>query len=118
MKLSQERIDSISNLSEDQINYDSVFTAFDNCGSYLDHLISVHDNEQLRSVYKEFNHKITEFYTKIFLNSKLWSAIKKATEKIDLSTLTAEQKRFIEETVLTLKLNGADLKEEQKDELK
>ena len=59
MTLLQERIDAISNLTDEQINYASVFTAYDDCDieldqgyTFLNHLTSVHDNEKLRSLYK------------------------------------------------------------------
>lgn len=122
MQLTKERMDSISNLSDDQITYDSVFTAFDNMdleldqgSTILDHLTSVRDNEPLRAVYKELNPKVTDFYTQVFLNSKLYNVIKKAAGKVDETTLTAEQTRFIEQTLLSFKLNGADLIDEQKE---
>ena len=70
MQLIQEHMDSISNLSDDQITYDSFFTAFDAMDLELDqgtaffyHITSIHGNEPLRSVYKELNQKETDFYT-------------------------------------------------------
>ena len=123
MKLAQDKIDAISNLADDQISYDSVFTALDNCdieldqgSNYMDHLNSVHDNEPLRAVYKELNPRITDFYTKINLNPKLWAVIKKAAQKRENAQLTPVQKRYVELTLLSFKLNGADLEDEKKEE--
>lgn len=123
MKLAQDRIKAISELTDDKINYDSVFTALDECdieldqGScYLEHLNSVHDNEKLRNVYKELNPKVTEFYTRINLDPKLWAVVKKAAQKIENVQLTPVQKRYVEYTLLSFQLNGADLEDEKKEE--
>lgn len=49
--------------------------------------------------------------------AKLWSVIKRASEKIDNSRLTDEQIRFIEQTILEFELKGADLSDDKKEEL-
>lgn len=123
MKLAEDNINAICNLTDDQITYDSVFKAYDqsdielNQGfGYLSHLNSVHDNEALRAVYKELNPKVTELYTKFDLNPKLWAVVKKAAEKLQNADLSPVQKRYIEYTVVGFKLSGADLNETQKKE--
>ncbi|OHT06626.1 Oligopeptidase A [Tritrichomonas foetus] len=123
MKLAQENIDKIAHLKDDEINYESVFGALDKFdieldqgNNYLDHLNSVHDNEKLRAVYKELNPKITEFYTKINLNPELWAVVKKAAAKCENADLSLTQKRYIEVTLFSFRLNGADLEPEKKAE--
>lgn len=83
------------------------FINFSQFSAYLHHLISVNDSAQLRSVYQELNPEM----------AKLWSVIKRASEKIDKSRLTDEQIRFIKQTILEFELKGADLSDDKKEEL-
>ena len=124
MNIARDNIDRISNLPDSELNYKNVFEAYDNfdielsqAANFLEHLTSVRDNEELRKADQEMNPRITEFYTKITLDDKLYSVIKKAAEKAKSENLTDTQKRFIELTLFSFQLSGAELEPEKKKEM-
>ena len=81
------------------------------------HLESVENTPQLREAYNAVLPLVTEFFSSLTLNARLWEKIKTAAQSIPSGTLSSVQQRFIEETLADFRENGADLPEEQKKRL-
>lgn len=80
------------------------------------HLESVENTPALRKAYNAVLPAVTDFFSHLTLNSELWRVVKRAAEKDDRS-LSALEKRFLEETLADFRENGADLPEADKKRL-
>ncbi|MBF6629879.1 MAG: M3 family metallopeptidase [Comamonas sp.] len=73
--------------------------------SAVSHLSSVADTPELRAAYNETLPAITEFWTKLGADERLYAKYK----AIDVSTLTTEQKKAHENSLRGFVLSGAEL---------
>ena len=83
----------------------------------VSHLDSVRNSDALREHYNAMLPKITQFYSGIPLNEKLWQRIKAYAASDEAKSLTGIQKRFLNETVDDFVRSGADLPPEKKKRL-
>ena len=81
------------------------------------HLESVENTPALREAYNAVLPKVTEFFSSLTLNARLWEKIKAAAERIPAGTLGAVQQRFLDETLADFRENGADLPDDKKSRL-
>lgn len=81
------------------------------------HLESVENTPALREAYNTVLPKVTEFFSSLTLNARLWEKIKAAAERIPAGTLGAVQQRFLDETLADFRENGADLPGDKKSRL-
>jgi len=84
---------------------------------YVSHLDSVNNSAALREAYNAMLPKVSEFYTRIHLNDKLWGVIKAFAESKEGKSLTGIHKRLLEETLADFRECGADLPAEKKKQL-
>jgi oligopeptidase A len=80
----------------------------------LHHLDSVADNPAQREALKGMLPEVTDFYSSISLNERLWAVLKSVGEGPQASKLDPVAKRFVEETLADFRQSGADLPPEQK----
>lgn len=123
LKNSNKEIEKICNLKPQELTLENTFLALENSSLKLNdswglvsHLDSVCNSESLRKVYNLLLPKVSDFYSKIPLNEKLWTNLKAYSEKPQ-DNLTQIQKRLISETIIDYKANGADLPKAQKNKL-
>ena len=83
----------------------------------VSHLESVSTSDQWREAYNATLPKVTEFYSKVPLNSGLWNRIKAYSETEEAKSLSGTRLRFLEETLSDFQNSGADLPSEDKDRL-
>ncbi|MBE6401388.1 MAG: M3 family metallopeptidase [Verrucomicrobia bacterium] len=81
------------------------------------HLESVENTPALREAYNAVLPKVTEFFSSLTLNARLWEKIKVTAERIPAGTLGAVQQRFLDETLADFRENGADLLDDKKSRL-
>lgn len=81
------------------------------------HLDSVRNCEALRTAQNTMLPEVTQFYSRIPLNTALWSRIKAYSQSNEASTLSDVRERFLDETVKDFISSGADLPEEKKTRL-
>ena len=81
------------------------------------HLESVENTPALREAYNTVLPKVTEFFSSLTLNARLWEKIKAAAERIPAGTLGSVQQRFLNETLADFRENGADLPDDKKSRL-
>jgi oligopeptidase A len=75
----------------------------------LNHLDSVCDHPAQREALGEMLPEVTDFYSSIALNDRLWAIIKTVGERPEIATLGPVQQRFVEETLADFRNSGADL---------
>lgn len=75
----------------------------------LNHLDSVNDSPAQREALNQMLPEVTDFYSSIALNDRLWAVIKAAGESPEIATLDPVGQRFVEETLTDFRTSGADL---------
>lgn len=115
----QNRLDAIAQLPLVETTFANTFLALeaatdelDNAWGRIDHLNSVCHTPAWREAYNQMLPAVTDFRTRIPLNSALWQRLQHVeTTARDLPPL---HQRLLEETVADFRKHGADLPEEQK----
>lgn len=119
--LAKQNIEAICNQDHDSATYESTFLAFENASESLNdgwgrlnHLDSVSDNPAQREALGRMLPEVTDFYSSLALNERLWAVIKAVGESAEIKTLSPVQQRFVEETLADFRNSGADLPAAQK----
>lgn len=118
---SQKAIDEICAQDPAAATYESTFHAFEAATEELGrgwgrlhHLDSVCDNPAQREGLNKMLPAVTDFYSSLPLNEKLWSILKTYGEGPQVAMLDAVKRRFVEETLEDFRQSGADLPPDQK----
>lgn len=80
----------------------------------VNHLHSVADSEELRAAYNTCLPKVTEFWTNLGQDERLYSIYKAIGQSAESQTFTPARKRVIENSLRGFKLGGAELPAELK----
>lgn len=121
----QKNIDALcEDNSSDDLTFENTLIAIERATEKLSHawgmvshLDSVRNSDALREHYNAMLPKITQFYSGIPLNEKLWQRIKSYAASEEAKSLTGIKKRFLDETVDDFVRSGADLPPEKKKRL-
>jgi oligopeptidase A len=124
LELAKANIDKICSQDPASATYESTFVAFEKASEALNdgwgrlnHLDSVSDNPAQREALGKMLPEVTDFYSSLALNDRLWSVIKSAGERAEIATLSPVQQRFVEETLADFRNSGADLPAEKKERI-
>jgi len=80
----------------------------------LQHLDAVNDNPAQREALNKMLPEVSDFYSSIPLNARLWEVIESVAASPAIAELTPVQQRFVGETLADFRQAGADLPPEQK----
>lgn len=80
----------------------------------VNHLDSVRNSDELRAAHNAVLPEVTQFFSRIPLNSALWRRIKAYAESEEAKGLEGVRRRFLDETVKDFVRSGADLPEDEK----
>ena len=126
IEIAQNQVDLISQPSSagDKLTFEntlisleSAYEALSRPWGLVSHLDSVSNSDQLREAYNAMLPKVSEFYSKVPLNSGLWNRIKAYSETEEAKSLSGTRLRFLEETLSDFQNSGADLPSEDKSRL-
>ena len=126
IEIAQNQVDLISQPSSagDELTFEntlisleSAYEALSRPWGLVSHLDSVSNSDQLREAYNAMLPKVSEFYSKVPLNSGLWNRIKAYSETEEAKSLSGTRLRFLEETLSDFQNSGADLPSEDKSRL-
>ena len=126
IEIAQNQVDLISQPSSagDELTFEntlisleSAYEALSRPWGLVSHLDSVSNSDQLREAYNAMLPKVSEFYSKVPLNSGLWNRIKAYSETEEAKSLSGTRLRFLEETLSDFQNSGADLPNEDKSRL-
>ena len=126
IETAQNQVDLISQPcpSGDDLTFENTLIALESAYESLSrpwglvsHLDSVSNSDPLREAYNAMLPKVSEFYSKVPLNSGLWNRIKAYSETEEAKSLSGTRLRFLEETLSDFQNSGADLPSEDKDRL-
>ncbi len=121
LAISKEAIEAICAQDPATASYESTFLALEKATEVLsrgwgrlNHLDSVNDSPAQREALNLMLPEVSDFYSSIALNARLWSVIKAVAVSPQIASLDSVSRRFIEETVADFQTSGADLPEEKK----
>ncbi len=121
LELAKQNIETICAQDPEDATYESTFVAFENASKALNngwgrlnHLDSVNDNPAQREALGKMLPAVTDFYSSLALNDRLWAIIKAVGESREIASLSPVKKRFVEETLEDFRNSGADLPAEKK----
>ncbi len=116
LELAKANIEKICAQTRATANYHSTFLALEqaseslNAGwGRLNHLDSVSDSPAQREAFGKMLPEVTDFYSSIALNDRLWAVIKTVGESPEIGSLSAVEQRFVAETLADFRNAGADL---------
>lgn len=117
----QAGIEAICALDPASLTYENTVLALENATETLNrawgrlhHLDSVADEPEQRAALNAMLPEVSEFYSSIPLNDRLWSVLKAYATSDAVASLSPIYQRHVEETVLDFVHSGADLPAEQK----
>jgi oligopeptidase A len=124
LDLAKQNIEAICAQDPAAATYESTFLAFENAAEQLNdgwgrlnHLDSVCDSPAQREALGKMLPEVTDFYSSLALNDRLWAVIKAVGERQEIASLPAVQRRFVEETLADFRNSGADLPAAQKERI-
>ncbi len=124
LTLARQNIEKICTQDHAAATYESTFLAFENAAEQLndgwgrlDHLDSVCDSPAQREALGKMLPEVTDFYSSLALNDRLWAVIKAVGGSAEIATLPAVQQRFVEETLADFRNSGADLPPAEKERI-
>ena len=126
IEIAQNQVDLISQPGPagDELTFENTLIALESAYESLSrpwglvsHLDSVSNSDPLREAYNAMLPKVSEFYSKVPLNSGLWNRIKAYSETKEAKSLSGTRLRFLEETLSDFQNSGADLPSEDKSRL-
>ena len=124
LERSEERLQTIRNLSTADSTFENSVKALEQATVYLDHswglvshLDSVCNSSELRTAHNEMLPIVSAFGAKISLDEKLWQVIRSFSEKLEAQNLSPIDQRLMEETIADFRESGADLPTEKRDRL-
>lgn len=120
----QKRIDAIAAQTAEEATFESAFLALEaateplsRAWGYFNTLDSVANSPALREANTVLLPKVSNFYSGIPLNEKLWASLKSAAEKPETVALSGYKARFRDETLADFRESGADLPPDKKSRL-
>ncbi len=117
----QENIDRIASQDPAKATYESSFLALENATETLSrgwgrlqHLDSVSDNPAQREAINLLLPDVTDFYSSLSLNPRLFNVLNTVAESENSKSLTEIQRRHIQETIADFIESGAALPDDKK----
>lgn len=86
--------------------------------SVFGNLMSANTNDQMQAMAKEMYPMLSKHSDEIYLNSQLFEKVNAVYNQKDVLDLTSEEKKLLNETYKSFVRSGANLPEDQKEELK
>ena len=115
-----ENISAIKSLEDSKLTFENSIRALDRSTLLLDkiwtalnHLQSVADSDSLRDAITKTTPEVSEFYSNIYIDEILYSKIAAFAASDKARSLSGDQKRLLEETLLDFEESGANLPKEK-----
>jgi peptidyl-dipeptidase Dcp len=124
IRMQQAEIDAIVNNS-DAATFENTIEALENSGELLAkvstvfyNLNSANTSEELQNIAKELSPEMSKHSDNISLNEKLFERVKAVWDAKESLNLNSEQAKLLEKTYKSFVRNGANLSEDQKNEMR
>ena len=100
------------------LEVDRASDSLDRAWTYLNHLQSVADTPELRAALNDLMPLVSDFYSAVDLDEKLYAAVARFAETPEAKSLSGDKKRLLSETLLDFELSGAKLPPDKKARLR
>lgn len=124
LQRARERIDALASSADADLSYARVLLGLESATRELNlawgfvcHLDSVCNSPALRKAHNAMLPLVTDFYTQVSLDPRLWRVLKSYAATADAAALTGVRKRFLDETLADFRESGADLSDDKKKRL-
>lgn len=124
LQRARDRIDAVASLAEADLTFDRVLLGLESATRELNlawgfvcHLDSVCNSPDLRKVHNAMLPQVTDFYTQVSLDPRLWRVLKTYAATAEALALTGVRQRFLNETLADFRESGADLPDDRKKRL-
>jgi len=124
LSTAKANIETICQVRPEEATFDNTFNALESaCDDLnrgwgrLQHLDSVCDEPKQREALNQMLPEVSDFFSSIPLNARLWAALKAFGETPAVANLTPVQRRLVEETMSDFRQAGADLPDAEKTRL-
>lgn len=124
MALAQKNLETIKNLSQDSANFENCVRAFDRAAlelssawNLINHVQSVCDSPEMRSALNSQIERVSNFFSSIYLDEKLFEKISAYANSNAAKSLTGAKARLLSEILADFKQSGAHLDAEKKAEI-
>ncbi len=124
LEIAKQNIEAICAQEPADATYASTFLAYEKASEQLNdgwgrlnHLDSVCDSPAQREALGKMLPDVTDFYSSLALNARLWSIINQVGESAEIATLPPVQQRFVQETLADFRNSGADLAADRKERI-
>src|ERR1035437_3631485 len=121
LETAKTNIEAICQVPPDDATFGNTFGALESaCDDLnrgwgrLQHLDSVCDEPKQREALKRMLPEVSDFFSSIPLNARLWAALKVVGESPAVGTLDPVRQRLVQETMADFRQAGADLPDAQK----
>ena len=121
LEIAKANIAAICEVPPAAATYENTFLALENASEELNHgwgrlnhLDSVSDSPAQREALNKMLPEVTDYYSSIALNDRLWLVLKTYGESPAVAELDVVKRRHIEETLADFRQSGADLPEAEK----
>lgn len=121
LELANKNLKSIEELDLEDVNFENTIRALDRADTALsevwtmaNHLDSVLSDPKLRELLAAKDEEISNFFSSIPLNEKLWEKVK----QVDASKLSGAQLKLFQNTHRDFIQNGANLETQEKEKLR
>ncbi len=121
LALAESCLEAIRSADPETLTYENTFAALEKATEplgrgwgFLNHLDSVCDEPAQRAALNAMLPEVSNFYSSIALDDRLWSVLKSFGRSEAVKSLGPVQQRYVEETMHDFMQSGADLPPDQK----
>jgi len=121
LALAESSLEAVRSADPDSLTYENTFAALEKATEplgrgwgLLNHLDSVSDEPAQRAALNAMLPDVSNFYSSIALDDRLWSVLKAFGRSTMVKSLDPVQQRYVEETMHDFLQSGADLPPDQK----
>lgn len=116
LRSGQEQIETLCQLAVQDLTFANTFLALEEAENtvsepwgWVSHLTNVCDTAELREVYRNLLPQVSNFFSGIPLNDRLYQVLNAFATSSQASSLNKEQTRFVDETLFSFRQHGAEL---------
>jgi oligopeptidase A len=125
VKTARAQLEQILKVDKSNLTFKNTLFAFIELDNVVEkvwnpvqNLLSLMGSDDIRDAANEARPIVVEFYNDYSLDERVYNLVKEYSKTDDAKSLTGEEKRHLEQTLLGFKLSGAELKGEEKEQFK
>lgn len=125
VKVARAQLEEILKVDRSKLNFQNTLFAFIELDNVVEkvwnpvqNLLSLMGSDDIRDAANEARPIVVEFYNDYSLDERVYKLVKEYSQTDEAKSLTGEEERHLEQTLLGFKLSGAELEGEDKEKYK